>query len=304
MREPLLLEIRGNSLDDGPGIRSVVFFKGCPLSCAWCHNPESKRAEPELAFDAERCVGCDACLAACPEKALSRKRHGFIDRARCTLCFRCADACPSGALARVGRVMTVEEAAMAVMKDKPFFDTSGGGVTLSGGEPTLFMEYAGALLRLLKGQGVRTLLETCGLFDMARFRETMLHSLDEIYFDIKLIDEAAHRRYTGASNVQILENLLLLLEETGGTAVSVLPRTPLVPGITDTEENLSGIAGLLAAHGVRRASLMSYNPLWHQKAEMVGADDPFGKKGPMHEWMEAGSLRRCRDIFARAGIEV
>ena len=150
---PLILEISGNALDDGPGIRSVIFFKGCPLSCVWCHNPEGKRAVREIAFDAKACVGCDTCMKLCPEKALSRGNRHFIDRTRCSLCFLCADACPSEALSRVGLEMEVGEIVYTVMKDKPFYDVSGGGVTLSGGEPALFMDFTAALLSRLKAQG-------------------------------------------------------------------------------------------------------------------------------------------------------
>ena len=139
---PLILDIKGNSLDDGPGIRSVIFFKGCPLACTWCHNPESKRFEAEISFDAKACIGCDACLSACPQDALSRDNPFFIDRRRCDLCFRCIDACHSGALSRVGQEMGIAEIVARVLDYKPFYDTSGGGVTLSGGEPTVYMDFA------------------------------------------------------------------------------------------------------------------------------------------------------------------
>jgi pyruvate formate lyase activating enzyme len=299
---PLILEIRGNSLDDGPGIRSVVFFKGCPLSCAWCQNPEGKRAGREIAFDATECVGCDSCLKLCPEKALSRGNRTFIDRTRCSLCFRCADACPSGALSRVGREMEIGEIVDAVMKDKPFYDTSGGGVTLSGGEPALFLDFTAELLTCLKARGVHTLLETCGSFDMEKFRSAVLPHLDTVYFDIKLIDDDAHRGYTGTPNGRILENFRTLVDITRGTSVTVLPRTPLVPGITDTDGNMEGIAAFLAGLGVRKAVLMSYNPLWHAKAVKIGIDDPFNGDASMTAWMDAARLKRCREPFINAGI--
>jgi pyruvate formate lyase activating enzyme len=299
---PLILEIRGNSLDDGPGIRSVVFFKGCPLSCAWCQNPEGKRAVREIAFDGQECVGCDTCLKLCPETALSRGDCYFIDRTRCSLCFRCVDACPSGALSRVGSEMGVGEIVDAVMKDKPFYDTSGGGVTLSGGEPALFLDFTAELLACLKAQGVHTLLETCGSFDMRKFESAVLPHLDTVYFDIKLIDDDAHRRYTGASNGPILENFRTLAEITRGTSVTVLPRTPLVPGITDTDENMEGIAAFLADLGVRKAALLSYNPLWHVKAKKIGIDDPFPGDRSMTAWLDSARLKRCRQAFINAGI--
>jgi len=206
LKQPLILEIKGNALDDGPGIRSVVFFKGCPLSCLWCHNPESKRMGMEIGFEAKTCVGCDTCINLCPENALSRENPFFIDRDACTLCFECVDACPSGALTRIGTYMSVEAIAEQVLRDKPFYDTSGGGVTLSGGEPTLVTGFAGELAARLKASGIHTLIETCGLFDLARFDESLYPYLDLIYFDIKLMDAALHAHYCGVANETILYN--------------------------------------------------------------------------------------------------
>ncbi len=159
---PLILDVKGNALDDGPGIRSVVFFKGCPLSCVWCHNPESKKALPELAFDAKTCAGCEGCLAVCEAGARSRRIPGYVDRRVCQQCFACAAVCPLGALAQVGPVMPVEGLVEKLLRDKPFYDTSGGGVTFSGGEPTLFMPFLSSLASALQAAGVSTLLETCG----------------------------------------------------------------------------------------------------------------------------------------------
>lgn len=301
---PSILEIKGNALDDGPGIRSVIFFKGCPLSCVWCHNPEGKKAAAEIAFDAAECIGCDACLKICPEAALSRANPRFIDRRRCMLCFLCADACPSGAISRVGREMSVDAVVNAVMKDKPFFDTSGGGVTLSGGEPAIFPEFASELLRRLKACGIDTLIETCGLFDFENFRRMLLPHLDAVYYDIKLIDDAGHRRFTGASNARILDNFLRLVAAARGTSLTILPRIPLIPGITDTDANIAGIVQFLARAGIRRAAVMSYNPLWRAKAQKIGADDPSGSDAGLTTWLDADRLARCRDMFLNAGIRL
>ncbi len=302
--EPLILEIKGNSLDDGPGVRSVVFFKGCPLSCVWCHNPESKRAVPEIAFDRTLCTGCGACVDACGEGALKRKRKEFIDRSRCTLCFRCTGVCPSGALARVGKKMSVQEIVDIVLRDEPFFKTSGGGVTLSGGEPTLYMDFASALLRALKKKKINTLIETCGFFDYDRFAGLVLPYVNTIYYDIKIIDDADHRRHAGASNVRILANFKKLKRDIKKTKIELLPRVPLVPGITDTETNLRGIAAFLAGEGVRRSSLMRYNPLWHEKAEKLGIRNSAAAMPGMKTWDGRGHYERCREIFLAAGIDV
>lgn len=303
-KKPLILEIRGNSLDDGPGIRSVVFFKGCPLACVWCQNPEGKSAQAEIAFDAGECVRCDACLKVCSPKALSRQNVHFIDRARCTLCFDCTDVCPSGALERVGRQISPDEIIDVVMKDKPFFDTSQGGVTLSGGEPTLFTDFAGELLSGLKKQNIHTLIETCGHFDMEDFRLRLLPYLDMIYFDLKLMDDGLHRRYTGVGNKRILDNFKELASLTRGTRVTLLPRVPLIPGITDTEDNLRAIAYFLVQTGMRKAMLMNYNPLWKAKTVKLGIDETEAQQKGLTKWMNTHRLSQCREVFISAGIEL
>ncbi|PKL37172.1 MAG: glycyl-radical enzyme activating protein [Spirochaetae bacterium HGW-Spirochaetae-1] len=301
---PLILEIKGNSLDDGPGIRSVIFFKGCPLDCAWCHNPESKKRGVELSFDAGLCIACDACIGACTEKALSRRVKGFVKRDRCTLCFQCTDVCPSGALSRVGRDMTVDQVVEKVKRDIPFYNSSGGGVTLSGGEPTVSMEYLSGIVRALKAEKIHTLIETCGLFDMKRFSEMVYPHIDSIYFDIKFIDEALHRKYCGTSNKIILENFSRLQDMFLKGGISLLARTPLIPGITDSDKNLSAIAGFLSGRGVQKASLLAYNPLWHEKNGKIGVENRYSKEKAMKSFMKQERIEECWDIFLSAGIEV
>jgi len=301
---PLILEIKGNSLDDGPGIRSVIFVKGCPLDCVWCHNPESKKRGAELSFDAGLCVACDACIRVCPGKALSRREKAFIKRDRCTLCFQCADVCPSGALSRVGRDMTVDKVVEKVKRDIPFYNSSGGGVTLSGGEPAISMEYLSAMVRALKKEKIHTLLETCGLFDMQRFMDLVYPHLDMIYFDIKFIDETLHRTYCGASNKIILDNFSRLQERYLAGGIPLLARTPLIPNITDSDKNLSAIAGFLREREVKKASLLAYNPLWHEKNGKIGVNNRYSKEKSMKSFMKQERLEECRDIFISAGLEV
>lgn len=304
MKKALILEIKGNSLDDGPGIRSVVFFKGCPLSCSWCHNPESKRSHTEIAFDREECVGCDTCLATCREGALNRSNAFFIDRARCNLCFQCVEACPSGALSRVGIPMDPEEIVRTVRKDKPFFDTSGGGVTLSGGEPSLHMDFTAELLQAFKSAGIRTLMETCGLFELSAFENKLAADLDMLYFDLKLIDPALHTRYCGASNTVILENFRALSRRHGCKGMEILARTPLIPDITDTEANMQALAAFLNSCRVEHLQLLPYHPLWQTKNHKIGIHDPDGEIGPMKEFLDPRRIDRCKDILQGAGIHV
>ncbi len=301
---PLILEIKGNSLDDGPGIRSVVFFKGCPLDCVWCHNPESKKRTPELSFDGGACVACDACIEACPEGALKRKKKEFINREKCTLCFKCTDVCPSGALSRAGKRMTVNEILEIVTRDKPFYESSGGGITLSGGEPALDIDFLAEVAAGAKKENIHVLLETCGLFSFDTFIEKVYPHLDEIFFDIKIFDEEAHKKYCGASNKIILENFSRLHEKFLDGGVPILPRTPLVPGITDGTENLEAIADFLKVNNVTRASLLDYNPLWHEKNQKIGVTNRYSKKKEMQDFIDKKEVQTCREIYRKAGIEV
>lgn len=301
---PLIFSVKGNSLDDGPGIRSVLFFKGCPLSCAWCHNPESKRPEAELSFDTQKCVACDTCLQTCMEGALSRDNPFFVDRNRCTLCFECARNCPSGALSRLGEEWTVEALVAWVARDKPFFDTSGGGVTFSGGEPTLHLEFLSRLVAAIKAKGIHTLIETCGLFNLDQFRETVLPHTDAIYMDLKLFDEGEHKRYCGVGNGRILENFARLHELSRVGGFAIMPRVPLIPDITDRRENLEAIARFLRGLGAGQVRLLPNNPTWHQKCLTIGCESEFGEESPMRKWLPPEKMEECRSIFRAEAIAV
>ena len=294
--EPLIFEIKGNSLDDGPGIRTVIFCKGCPLSCLWCHNPESKRREREISFDAGKCVACDACRQACPRAALDRDAPGRVDRARCDLCGRCVEVCPSGALALIGRQLSVEQIAREVERDIPFFRNSGGGVTLSGGEPTLFLEFSAALAAALREKGVHVLLETCGLFNYAAFSQRLYPHLDAIYFDLKLFDAALHRELCGVPNDTILDNFKQLFRRQQQGGIPVLPRIPLIPGLTAVEENLSAIAAFLREQGCLRVALLQNNPLWFDKSRMIGSEPRVPDSG-MRGWIDRERMSAIRKLF-------
>ncbi|MGB5750361.1 MAG: glycyl-radical enzyme activating protein [Desulfobacterales bacterium] len=304
MTAPLILEIKRNSLDDGPGIRSVVFFKGCPLSCRWCHNPESKSPDLEIAFDGAECIGCNTCLETCQEAALSRDNPFYIDRSKCSLCFACVDTCPSGALSQVGQSMTIDSILQATLKDRPFFKNSGGGVTLSGGEPTMFENFTSGLLKAFKKAGVHTLMETCGLFDLTAFDEMLYPFIDMIYYDLKLIDAKKHTHFCGAPNDRILANFRHLQKKFLEGFVEVIPRTPLIPGITDTEQNLAGIAKFLGQCQVTTIQLLAYHPLWQMKNQKIGRQDWLGSNQDMKRFMSPEKLNACRDLFEAEGIRV
>ncbi|WP_027358628.1 glycyl-radical enzyme activating protein [Desulforegula conservatrix] len=301
---PLILDIKANSLDDGPGIRSVVFFKGCPLSCVWCHNPESRKASPEIAFDTEKCIDCGSCRDLCTEKALSQKNAFYVDRKACKLCFKCADSCPSAALEMVGKPMNIDEILAKILPDKPFFDVSSGGVTLSGGEATLHMEFLSELLKSLKKNGIHSLLETCGFFDHERFMELVYPYTDSIFFDVKIMDSMDHKKFCGLPNERILDNFRQIARTARLDGKAFLPRTPLVPDITDTEANIKAVAAFYNETGITEAALLSYNPLWHDKSRKMGAENPYVNNTAMTSFSDKTVMERCRRIFENKGIKV
>lgn len=301
MTAPLLVDIKSNALDDGPGIRSVVFFKGCPLSCVWCHNPESLSRNAELSVDPSLCVSAGYCAPRCPEGAIRTDGGVRVDRARCTRCFECTTSCPSGALSRVGEAVSPEALTARLLRDKPFYDHSGGGVTLSGGEPTGNMEYLGDVAQRLKKAGVHTLLQTCGAFNLPRFETLLYPWLDLIYYDIKLIDAAEHAASCGADNTRILENFAHLQARARDGGVPILPRVPLIPDITDRPENLAGIARWLQRLSATRVQLVPYNPLWSEKHSRLGHSPRGGP--PLRKWMPAEHVARCEAVFTAASIQ-
>lgn len=303
-KTPLILEIKGNSLDDGPGIRTVVFFKGCPLNCVWCHNPEGNKTGVEISFDPKTCTGCNTCMDVCTGKALSRENPYFVDRQRCTLCFACVEACPSGALSQVGKGMSVLDIVKRIIPDRLFFNNSGGGVTLSGGEPCMFMDYTSDLLKVLKDQGIHTIIETCGLFNFKSFEEKLLPYLDAIYFDIKVFDGQEHLRYCNVSNERILENFKLLMKATSRSNKVLLPRIPLIPDITDSEANIRAIAVFLKGLGVHKADILSYNPLWFEKCTKIGLDSPLRTDAVKRTWISRERLQRSKEVLTEHGIHM
>jgi pyruvate formate lyase activating enzyme len=286
---PLLVDIKRGSLEDGPGTRTTVFFKGCPLSCLWCQNPEAMDPQVEIGFYPRHCIGCFDCEEACPEGAILKGEKERIDRSRCTRCGKCADLCPGKAIRRRGRYYEVDELLEHLLRDRVFYEVSGGGVTLSGGEPTLWPEYAGNLLRRLKQEGIHTALQTCGHFNYHAFKEEMLPWLDLIMYDLKLIKSEDHLRWTGQDNQRILENFSRLLN----APVEMMPRIPLIPGFTTSQENLEGISSFLKDNGVRRCSLLPYNPLGLSKWDNLGKNRPALPTA----WMGNAQKESCHRIY-------
>jgi pyruvate formate lyase activating enzyme len=248
----LVFNIQHYSLADGPGIRTTVFLKGCPLSCWWCHNPESQSTRPEVITVEGRCIQCGECRTACPEDALDELSTGTE---RCIRCGACVAACPTGARQMVGREMTITQVMAEVLKDRIFYEEGKGGMTVSGGEPLTQPEFVVALLRAARTQGIHSALDTCGF---AR-REALLVAAslaDVVLYDLKMLDDARHRRFTGVSNVEILENLRALSER----HANIWLRIPIVPGITDGPADVRALGELAAAlRGVRQVCLLTYH---------------------------------------------
>jgi pyruvate formate lyase activating enzyme len=289
--EGLIFDVDNFAVHDGPGIRMAVYLKGCPLACAWCHSPESQRAVPELVFVADRCAACGACVQACAHGVheLSGSAH-LLHRANCEVCGRCAEGCIPHALSVKGYSVPADEVVRRAVRMRPFFAHS-GGVTLSGGEVTMQPDFAEAVLTGCREAGIHTAIETCGACDWPTL-ERLADRADLVLYDLKLIDEAAHRRWTGASNRPILENARRL----AGHNVQV--RVPLIPGVTDTEANLRAIADFMAGAGLRRVALLPYNPSAGAKYEWL--DLPYAIKV---EPQDAAQLAGMVNLMKQAGLD-
>lgn len=286
---PLIFDIHRGSIDDGPGIRTVVFLKGCPLNCIWCHNPESIDYDAEMAFYSAQCIGCGACGTVCPNGAINFELVGRIERKLCISCGKCADACPTLALKKIGRYYTINELTEILKLDKEFYKVSGGGVTFSGGEPLLYMDYLSKVMNELKKEGINILIETCGFFDFSTFQQKILGYVDIVFYDIKFLDPYLHKKYTGRDNRLIINNFKCMLKE---KSIQVIPRLPLIPGITAVPENLLAIADFISEAGSTDYSLLTYNTggiaksLSIQKTISADIPDYMPDKQEEKQWRE------------------
>ncbi len=289
-----IFDVQRFSIHDGPGIRSLVFFKGCNLSCHWCQNPESQQAKPQLAFYAQRCNQSLDCLNACTQDAINP--NGFrVDYDKCSLCLKCVDACAHDALQLMGETLTVDSLFSRIMADKVYYQSSQGGVTFTGGEATLYPKFLEQLVDKCFNEGIHITLETCGSYAHDRWQETF-KQIQLIYFDLKIIDEQKHIVSTGSKNQNILSNARLLAQQ--GYPVEF--RLALVPGYTDVPENLEAIVQFLHSVKQGKLHLLSYHNMGESKIDLIQ-----GKQKHLNiENYEPQNFQEIKQWFIQQGIEV
>ena len=289
-----VFEIQRFSIHDGPGIRTLVFFKGCLLNCKWCQNPESQDKAPTIAFYKDKCKESFNCREICPENAILD--NGFrIDYEKCTVCGDCVTACAFGAIKFIGNVMTPKELLTQLLADQPYYQKSGGGVTFSGGEPTLYPEFLDQILDLCIEHKIHTTIETCGCFSFKTW-EPILRKLNLIYFDLKIMDSEDHRVATGLTNSTILSNAEKLVEQN----FPVEFRMPLIPGYTDTELNLDKVIFLLKKLKQNKIHLLKYHNMGEAKIDIIQGDQ---KKLNLDSYSDE-SFEKIKVRFNRMEIEV
>jgi len=288
MSKGTIFNIQKFSINDGPGIRTTVFMKGCPLDCLWCHNPESKSAKPEIFYDESKCVGCRGCEAVCSNKCheFTEELHTY-NRTSCTSCGKCSEVCVAEALETAGKLISAEDVIAEVLKDKAFYDNSGGGMTLSGGEPMAQVEFTPELLKTAKKNGLHTCMETCGYAREEDYK-TVAPFVDIFLFDYKETDPVKHKEFTKVSNELILNNLKML----DNLGKKIVLRCPIIPTLNDRDDHFKGIADIAnSLKNIIEINIEPYHPLGKGKAQRLDKDYPlddltFPEEEKVKEWID------------------
>jgi len=294
----LIFDLKKYAINDGPGIRMTVFFKGCPLRCRWCHNPEGQSFGPEIMIRASRCLAdCRECVSACPEKAITKPAETpVLDRPKCTACGKCADVCPAQAIELAGRRLSASDLVREIERDRIFLEDSGGGVTFSGGEPLSQPDFLSEVLDLCRKKEIPTAVDTCG-FAAADVVERIASKADLFLYDLKVMDEKKHLAYTGESNRPTLGNLKRLAAKGPRTVV----RIPVIPGVNDDAENIRETAEFLRSLGtIHEISLLPYHKLGRDKysgLEKKAGGDDFTPPSPE-------SMQRIKNSLEEYGFRV
>jgi pyruvate formate lyase activating enzyme len=296
----IVFDVKNFSIHDGPGIRTTVFLKGCPLSCRWCHNPESQAPEPELMFRPGRCICCGVCQSVCGQGAISTEGDTvFTDMEKCTLCGACVEVCYTEAREMVGREMTVSQVMAEIEKDVPFYDESGGGVTFSGGEPLSQPDFLLALLRACKEKEIHTVVDTCG-FASWEILDKIREYVDLFLYDLKLMDDARHRKFTGVSNEPILRNLQMLSEQ----GHDIFLRMPIIPGINDGDEHIRQVGEFAATLPLMdRVDILPYHHIAVEKYKRLHQtyDLPETRPPSDERLTEIAQILRGFDLHVKIG---
>ena len=292
----IITDIQRFSVHDGPGIRTVVFFKGCPLRCKWCHNPETFNPLPEIIFEKKECLGCGKCMEACPEDAISLKDGVVItDHAKCMNCGECAAVCPSKARRMVGEIYTVDQVVDIVKRDKVFYKNSGGGVTLSGGEVLMQSIFAEKLISKLKDMGIHTAIETSGYASAEDFKRVAM-SVDLILFDFKHPDPKKHKLCTGVDNAPIHRNL----HEAVAAGKKVIARYPLIPGVNNLIQDIEATGALIKSAGMEEIHVLPFHQAGETKWE--GLDKDYSFIG--HQGLSVVAARKVASRLEHLGLKV
>ena len=296
MNKAIIFNIQKFSVHDGPGIRTTVFFKGCPLRCLWCHNPESQNIQKEMLYDRDKCVLCGTCVKVCPKKAI-KIENGVLttDMSKCDFCGECVTYCIPEARQIVGKEYTVDEVVREVVKDKVFYDESGGGVTVSGGEPLVQIDFVEELMKKLKDEGIRTAVDTCGAvsFDIL---ERAAKYADLFLYDLKLMDDDKHQKFIGVSNKNIIENLVKLAK----IHDNINLRLPIIEGVNADVSHIEKILELIEGLNIKKVNLLPYHDIAKHKYKKLDRTYEEEKMSvPSEEKMNS-----FKDMFAKRGYEV